>query len=439
MKVKKVRQRLAQGVKRQKRWTKPSIEIADIGVDCLAHVLSYSLELEDLLVVADVNEQFRQAANYVYKSRYAQKRVEIKRTEHNLLPLPKTYAVNDEQLILTDLKIILRVLRCFGRSITDISFEYKHIKNYMERFKPFYEKVIPYINLHCADSLKQIDIDPISIGFDDMCTKPFSKVETVALEVGFLDIRFLNRLFPKMQSLSLSWYWPYWHWDWFGSEVQFTIAEQYPHLQHLNFNLSKYSGAVDSFFRKTLQLNVQIRNLSVTARRSVYNQFKTIPLPNVENFCYHDYEICITNRGGVPFKLDKLRVFTLKRVNDVSQLTKYYNFIKRHPSIEKLILLYFWRDMFVDRETGFLAKLKSIKSVTLLREIILKCHIDFPIDYIMKYMMDFETLKSFSFFCSSSEDHIKNCCGNGWEVNRQSYRLWKSESEHPFITLIRNV
>lgn len=438
MKVKKRRQRLTPVLQRPIHQLDTSIKLTNIGVDCLQQVLS-DFQLEDLSIVAGVNQQFKEAANYVFISKYSQK-IEIKRNTHRYLKPLERYNVTGGIMILSDKKIILKVLRCFGHSITDINFNYQLNSRFdedMEKFQRVYDKIISYINIYCADSLKSMSIDPVTVGFEALCTKPFSKVETVKLYVATLDVLSLNRLFPQMQSLNFEWHWRPLTRD----APPITMPEQYPHLKHLRFGYNKQSNLVDSFFKKTLQMNTQLQSLNVVAKRSFYSQLRAIQLPNVENFSFRDFDICVTRGTTIPFKLDKLRDCILYGI-DKQNATKHYNFIKRHTSIEKLTFVS--GSVFDDMENGFLSKIKSLNTHTSLREIRLKCSREFPIEYVMKYIVDFGTLKYFSFFCSSSDDDINRCCGDSWkcvheDCCRQVFKHLRPPPEYPFVKLTRNM
>lgn len=92
-------------------------------IDCLQRIFKY-FDLKDLLVVADMCQLFRQAATFPFKCKYGNKNISIV-YEHRRLALgcyPNYEAKKSYKI--SDLKMIMSTLRCFGSCISDINVSY---------------------------------------------------------------------------------------------------------------------------------------------------------------------------------------------------------------------------------------------------------------------------------------------------------------------------
>lgn len=407
-----------------------TIEILDIGVDCLEHVFA-NYDLEDLLRVADVCQKFKEAANYVFIWKYSKKKIGIEFDGFRYAGNPN-YVIRNDQLLITNYETAIKLLRSFGRNISDIKLDYGYTYRHYEIFRRCYVNVIRYINHYCADSLKRINILPIQTEFDELCRKPFSEAETIVLCVADLDIYSLKTLFPKMQSLTLTWH--------NIEHKPTTKAEHYPHLKRLEiyYRGSWRSSEFGSFLFNILQSNQQIQSLELCAHSRILSEMKTIHLPNVRDFTIEDFHFDIIHPNNIPFKFDKVEVVKFKSLNGRCFNT-YHNFIWQNTSIQKLIFDRVMTDAYADLENGVLSRSQSLKSLTSLKEICMETRNNFSIDYVIKYVKQFDTLKYFSFFCSSSKRSIDECCGNDWEIVylKTPEQLRFYPRNFPFVKLIR--
>lgn len=392
------------GIERDDYSMRSSTVIADIGVDCLEHIFG-DFELGDLISVAQVSHQFREAAGYIFVRNYSTKRIVIKCNGFRRVESLNIYdSKNNKNLLLTDLKTSLQVLRCFGNNVTDVHFEFKTVIGDVD-FRLLYANVISYINQYCADTLKCISIDPVNTEFANLCSEPFTEVESVVLFMGTLDMFSLNRLFPKMESLNLQWY--------YLDGEQSMVAEHYSHLRNFEFNLNKFSRSVASFIKNTLALNDRVQSLKLCVPRLFYKT-EAITLSYVKELIISEFDSLKNTK--IPFRLKRLQTVTLKKV-DASHMRNYHNLIrKHHKSIQKIIFDSCSRKVFQHPEYGFMTNNQWLKDLLSLKEIIVKSYVTFPVDYVQKCMQDFENLQCFTFFCSSSDDQIKVCCDYGWDV-----------------------
>lgn len=440
-------------IHQRKRRRRSILKIEDIGVDCLQQVFIY-LDLKDLLTVANVNQQFRKAAKCSFIGKYSKKMIEIIGKQYGNSGL--LYDILDDcKLVLLDFKTILQVLRCFGESISVLDFHYLGFKN-VKRFKHIYTVTVHYINEYCADSLKTFKMSPILNVFNMLCAKPFSKVETVEFSICHLNTLCLNRIFPKLQHL---------HFDWINGNAKFTaLAEYFPHLEHLEIDLWQRCPSIELItIERTLQLNQQLRSLKINSVHTIsflkqiksleyfeyigssesFSKFrgKLLSFPNVNEFkldLFGRVSEFMSPILRIPFQFDKLKVFFVYSYFQ-SMHNGYDNFIKRHKSIEKLI----FKSIYLTQielanilKNGFLNKSKLMKSLPSLTEIYLdQYQINFSIVDVVRYMSDFKKLKYFSFYCSSSEDDIKKCCSNNWEV----FYLKSTQRNLSYIKLVRNI
>lgn len=117
-------------------------KIIDMNVDCLERVLQY-LEFIDLLNAADSDKQLNNAANIIFSRKHGKKKFIFGDTGLSKSPLIQTskYFID-----VNDLKIGLRILRCFGVLISEIV-----LYRFQDDISEFDAHIITYINEYCAE------------------------------------------------------------------------------------------------------------------------------------------------------------------------------------------------------------------------------------------------------------------------------------------------
>lgn len=91
------------------------MKLTDLNIDCLEAILE-CLEIGDLLNAADACRRLHHAANHLYLRIHGEK------------PLidTKYYAVRPIAFAISNLKIALQLLRCFGHLVSHTNFTHKH-------------------------------------------------------------------------------------------------------------------------------------------------------------------------------------------------------------------------------------------------------------------------------------------------------------------------
>lgn len=171
-------------------------KITDLNDACLEHLFEY-LNFQTLFNVADANEYLRPAAATVYKRHFGQFKVRLTGNSHVTSSRPIFVL---DQLIVDQLKSILRFLRCFGSEITVLEIDTGFYTK-----KKQYEYINQYVNKYCADNLTSISFNLVPEISAEHFSKPFTNVQTVNVVAGSVG-RYLPSFaewFPNMRQLTL--------------------------------------------------------------------------------------------------------------------------------------------------------------------------------------------------------------------------------------------
>lgn len=170
------------------------IRITDLIKAFLEQICMY-LDFPSIVRAADVCTQFREATKRPFKQKYAKNVVKLAITPKS----SELYHVKDNHVTITDLKIGMNTLRCFGDTITQLEVVNPNLRDYNDAylkyrsrqfvgaipgFKHLFNKdepppddtfklhwerrirdVLLYVNEYCDESLIKFTIDPpIGIG-----------------------------------------------------------------------------------------------------------------------------------------------------------------------------------------------------------------------------------------------------------------------------------
>lgn len=166
---------------------------------------------------------------------------------------------------------------------------------------------------------------------------------------------------------------------------------------------------------------------------------KLIRLPNVDEFKIGLFASVYDVRNSlprIPFAFDELRVFYVNSYFQ-SMHCACSNFIKRHNTIQTLIVKYVYSPFESSDflENGFLSKSQLRSSLPSLKEIRLDHDsIYFAIDDAVCYMIDLKVSTFFSFYCSGSVDDINAYCNSN---DLKVLHLTPGPTHLSFIKLMR--
>lgn len=232
-------------------------KITDINIDCLEKIFKH-LGLVDLLNVADSNSYLKIAAEMVYSSKFD--RVQI--TNMKLCQKRTMFdSENCSDIKVSDLKISLQLLRCFGHLIKKLeinlqefkccSVSFNHLTTYINEYSCALTDIGFIKNYHL-----QLELD----GALDKLMKPFPSVKNVHIDGFRCKENFLTKLFPKMRKLCVS----------ISNEHIEFIAHHFPHLKNLSITLNRIYVSnpichrIVPHINSVLSLNQQIRTLDVS-------------------------------------------------------------------------------------------------------------------------------------------------------------------------------
>lgn len=116
----------------------------------------------------------------------------------------KSIRITDDEIIITNNGVALKVLMHFGHVIKKLKFQCNYVsKDYL----PSIAQMVKYINTHSSDSLIELDIVSYVDNFFATIFKPFASVESVSFRGKFKSfdshptLRF-EQIFPAMRNLS---------------------------------------------------------------------------------------------------------------------------------------------------------------------------------------------------------------------------------------------
>lgn len=141
-----------------------TVNITDINKDCLEPIFK-QLDLSDLLNVADSNQFLMSAARLAFVSKYGKTMLYMNAT---LSRQYRSIDYNCEQISIYDFQTCLKVLRCFGKSITKLTICNGLIPAVQR------DKLDEYLQGYCAESVIELSYCGSNL---NKLTKPFKKVQ----------------------------------------------------------------------------------------------------------------------------------------------------------------------------------------------------------------------------------------------------------------------
>lgn len=223
-------------------------KIIDLNDDCLAKIFN-DLDLVNLFNVALANEWLRPAAADVYKRKFGSKTVRLR-----IFPSRIHGLYECDFIEISDLKLCLQFLRCFGSSICDLTLRY--------RWTGVWSRYIhEYVNKYCANSLVNITFEDKSYGPISHFDKPFVAVQSVTFcgtsQLGNQLSSFAG-WFPNVCVLKLCNVW-------LDMDIE---MPSFQHLTHLEINIKnderRSYGFTANGATRLLYVNRQLHSLAVS-------------------------------------------------------------------------------------------------------------------------------------------------------------------------------
>lgn len=382
-----------------------SVHIADVNDDCLQHILE-ELSLEDLLNVADTNKQLSRVAKLVYKKKYGQKRVQM---------LFCYQSMDSDTISINNFSSCLKLMRCFGTSISKLSISYFNIPG------PKRIKLNEYLNVYCAAHLTDLEYNSGSLSY---LTREFPKV--VNLSFSDLDLKHerndISTCFPNVQVLKL--------FKWYDND---SIVAHLPRLVRLEvfFNVNTLDNITNC-----LRMNQQLRNLKVRSgfglnflrAISECSQLDSLHL-SLHRSMTSQIPITFSTNNEIQFKsVEKLKIsgeslellvsFNITLVFDQLEEIEIYEdltqnaieFISKHTSVSKVTLTCVLNSDHFPMSKLAKALPPSVKHV--------RINWNLSLDVAVGFVNKSKSLKSFTFkICklTFNLNDLKKRLGNEWQ------------------------
>lgn len=401
-------------------------KLTDVNDDCLEKVFMY-LSLDDLLNIAHTNKKLKTAADMVFANKFGKESFSFTiETSHQ----NKILRTQPDNIWINDLKTSLRLLRCYGHLISDLSISYN------ENFRTAPIKVLHYTNIYCSETLKSIGFcNLFNYVFEISMKKPFLKIEKVYFSWCVLrkKISNFNKWFPAMRCLSLS----------YGRLTDpSSIETHFPQLERLHIsNEFKGKSLKPENVIAVFRLNPQLRQTSLDGLHfSKHLQSISQYLPALEHLTIDNYSK--NSFSPANFKSVKsLNIYFIYNPNDqvllplinlsFEQLDKVemnleeyeiideaFDFFKKHQSITKLTLNS-GADTVINKER--LIRIATI--LPLLNEIIFKDEL--TADEAIHFLDEFKLVNQFTFYISDPDqfDNLKIKLGDEWQTSKNNSRI----------------
>lgn len=298
-----------------------------------------SLDLKDLLSVAQTNRYFSSLAEYIFKRKHSHKIIKIFDSNAN---------IGDDTLDGGDIiqihsvRNILAFLKHFGRSILYLEIVFNSNATPLAGSTLINEQ----ISLHCTESLVQIGIATYNRSFFDRMTRPFKQVEDVTIrglwKTSNNSVIHFNERFPAMRRLHL-----------LSVQIpdKWCIDQTFLNLEHLTVETLNFKGSTsfsDTDLITIIKRNPQIRSLKLGRYSRQLLVDINNSLPNLENLELIHY---ILNNdpesaGAISFKrLKKLTIYP--GYKSISNNFRFGNLVElntdAYPSVKN-----WWTDILRD-------------------------------------------------------------------------------------------
>lgn len=397
-------------------------KLTDINDDCLEKVFMH-LSLNDLLNIAHTNTHLKSAADMVFARKFGKKgyRLYITTLHRN-----ERVQTNGYDIRINDLKTALRLLRCYGHLILDLSIT--HYTASSIRTAPI--KVLHYTSQYCSNSLKKITLHGICKYMSETSmVKPLLKIETITFDCCFLGKRMsqFNTWFPAMRCLTLN-----------KNHLtdRSSLETHFSHLEHLYIGYISDKHFIPGNVTAMFQLNPQLQRLFLYDLKSpAHLRSASRYLPVLEHLTIHGYSKDFYTDSEIHFKSVRkleIRFFCMNNeelssmnflFDQLEEVDMYFahchriaaavEFLKKHQSINKLK---FTASFSNSPDINKSNMMRIVTALPLLNDFIF-IGAYFSVEEIIHFLAEFHLLDHFCFCISNSNDfdRLKTQLGDKWE------------------------
>lgn len=220
------------------------------------------LDLESLLNITALNEDFLFLAQNVYERKYANKDIEL--CDQSTYDRSK-----NKQTKISSFDATERLLRNFGSYITTLKIAYSRDES------DSIKRIIALVNRYC-ENLKELHISTAYFDALDDVRIPFSKVKTVVFfgsygKLASKTMKF-NEMFPNLWNLSVR----------YARVVdRESIIVALPKLDQFSTSFSNEDGFEEHHIQQMIQLNPQMRSMILHYVSAKFVRFVSENLPNL--------------------------------------------------------------------------------------------------------------------------------------------------------------
>lgn len=308
--------------------TTQSTKITDVNLDCLEIVFGF-LDMRDLLNLAHTSTRLREVV-VMAMNRTRTKTVRLFYDGRTVW-----IKADKDNIYVDGLKMCLRFLRCFGQVITRLSIIHKRSdvkhRGYLDQ----------YVNKYCADTLVELSVmnagESTINGFD----KPFAQLDKWTVQgkemcdtVGQIN----SKWFPKMRHLDLNL-------PIYGRGIATSIGS-ISQLQSLSIqwnilgHISQASSSIPSLEVLTIFWDDEYTVYTAwpSVIKSHMKTVKKLCVKSPSTSVFNVYGRCIFPLHLLPIDFIQLEELDVSTVRLIESL----DFFKRHPTIEKLTIRYYF-------------------------------------------------------------------------------------------------
>lgn len=334
------------------------LKIIHLNDECLEKIFRH-LNLIDLTNVAEANERLAASAKCVFAQAHQNHRLFWK-SDGEIVQIPERHPLIDTRNFIIKCDIVAIIFKHFGK--------------YMRKIKVFHAlgsfrcrrnfDIVNLIAEHCS-TLQELEFfGSTAFGVLRRNCKPFVRLEKLVFSeiiIRMSSVDYLNEMFPNIRSLEF--------YNVFYTFESFSLERHFPHLQHFGiftFPYTKFDRQYISIINRIVDLNQQLRSLSVYDLKLGLNEFSMETMPHIMKL-----EI-----GGThvfpkpPFNFGDLKSLKITYSND----NKPNNFEWRNLSaqLEQLEIVGFQLN---ERSVQVILQCSNLTSFTLMSfdEVNLKC------------------------------------------------------------------
>lgn len=347
-----------------------------LNVECQISTLK-SFDFMSLLNIAQTNEHCMELAVDIFQQNFVEKTVRIEAPS-----FPNRFKIKQtNEIIVTDIEMILKILSIFGPSIRVLRVRFERIQLNDA------QKIAQHIAQFCSENLTHFGISGITRPLWRLMNKPFGNVHDVAFGKVLEPMARmkLNQTFPKLRTLML-----------LNTELKHPelFACTFAHLNHLFISTLSPDNSFTTETGHLLKNNPQIRHLSVQHNFRKFLESANRKLKNIETlellWPQDDYSngepihfdkveklIVTSNSFPVPTKVQFTRLQELECYCYPELNHEYIEYIKFNRNLKRL-------NITSDVKDAQFAKLRG--AFKYLIEASIKCGEDIKADTVIRFI-----------------------------------------------------